>query len=136
MTHVNLKTKMLLGAALFSIGFCGMAGNAFAEHHEDPKEDAVIEQSAPEELKKTVSLINGDGTEIGKVLLTDTPNGVLLHLQAENMPAGAHSFHIHETAGCATDTEFKSAGGHLNPDEKDHGFYVDSGPHAGDHGPG
>ncbi len=133
MTRSNIKKKILLSAALLSIGCTGLSGFAVAEHHEETmSEEKNTSANEAKEIKTTVDLINIDGAKIGTVKLTDTPNGVLLLMDAENIPSGPHSFHIHETAACSTEGAFTSAGGHLNPDEKDHGFYVDNGPHAGD----
>lgn len=133
MTRTNSKIKMLLSATILSISSFAIAGHALAEHHEkDMNKVEETTEVAAQELKKTIDLINMEGTTIGSVTLTDTPNGVLLLLEGKNMPEGALSFHIHETAACATDGQFTSAGGHLNPDDKEHGFYVDNGPHAGD----
>ena len=47
---------------------------------------------------------------------------------------GTHGVHIHETGQCdpAGETPFASAGGHLNPDGREHGLDNPNGPHAGD----
>jgi Cu-Zn family superoxide dismutase len=39
--------------------------------------------------------------------------------------------HIHESGTCTT-PDFKSAGGHFNPDAKQHGTLNPEGPHGGD----
>ncbi|SDF41746.1 superoxide dismutase family protein [Limimaricola pyoseonensis] len=71
-----------------------------------------------------------DGTAMGTVAMTQTPNGVLLTLGITNLPEGGHSFHIHETGDCGDD--FQAAGGHFDPDGAEHGFQNEAGPHAGD----
>ncbi|KAF0676175.1 superoxide dismutase family protein [Profundibacterium mesophilum] len=78
----------------------------------------------------TASLKNDRQTEIGTVTLMQTPNGVLVKLDAQGLPAGAHGFHIHETGSCSPD--FAAAGDHFNPDGAEHGFENEAGPHAGD----
>jgi Cu-Zn family superoxide dismutase len=40
--------------------------------------------------------------------------------------------HIHQTGACDPATGFKSAGDHYVPRDAEHGFQVESGPHAGD----
>ena len=57
--------------------------------------------------------------------------GVLILLDLTAAPSGTHAFHIHETGKCEP-PEFKSAGGHFNPDETKHGILNPEGPHAGD----
>ena len=77
------------------------------------------------------SLKNGDGKDVGSVTLTQTPNGVLLVADLTGLPAGAHGFHIHAVGKCDA-PDFKSAGGHFNPTDAEHGHLVEGGPHAGD----
>jgi Cu-Zn family superoxide dismutase len=72
-----------------------------------------------------------DGKEVGTVDLTDTPNGVLMHLDLTAVPPGDHGFHVHAIGKCEP-PDFKSAGGHFNPDETKHGLMTADGPHAGD----
>ena len=45
---------------------------------------------------------------------------------------GFHAIHIHEKARCEGD--FKSAGGHFNPDNKPHGHPIERKHHVGDLG--
>ena len=78
----------------------------------------------------TANLMGPDGAEMGSVMLTQTPAGVLVSLDATGLPAGAHGFHIHQTGACTPD--FAAAGDHFNPEDAEHGYMNDAGPHAGD----
>jgi Cu-Zn family superoxide dismutase len=78
----------------------------------------------------TVEMQHADGSSAGTVTITPTPNGLLLAADLANLGDGERSFHIHETGLCEGD--FTSAGGHYNPTDKEHGFKVENGPHAGD----
>jgi Cu-Zn family superoxide dismutase len=76
-------------------------------------------------------LIDSQGQEVGKATLEQTDKGVKINLTVKNMPPGEHAFHIHEKAMCDA-PDFKSAGGHFNPFNKEHGLDNPKGPHAGD----
>jgi Cu-Zn family superoxide dismutase len=79
----------------------------------------------------TAILKDPDGKEVGKVTLTAVPTGVLLDADLTALPPGDHAFHIHEFGKCET-PDFKSAGGHFNPEEDEHGLMNKAGPHSGD----
>ena len=79
----------------------------------------------------TAVLKDADGKDLGKVTLIAVPTGVLLALDLTDMPPGDHGFHIHGIGKCDT-PDFKSAGGHFNPEEDEHGILNEAGPHAGD----
>jgi Cu-Zn family superoxide dismutase len=81
--------------------------------------------------KATAVLRDAEGNEVGAVALTQVPSGVLLDVNLTAVPPGDHAFHIHETGKCEA-PDFKSAGGHFNPEEDEHGLMNPEGPHAGD----
>jgi Cu-Zn family superoxide dismutase len=76
-------------------------------------------------------LKDAQGNEVGKATLTTTPSGVLISLDLTAIPPGEHAFHIHAVGKCEP-PDFKSAGGHFNPDSTKHGLMNPEGPHAGD----
>lgn len=111
--------------------------NTEQENHQDQENPGVETlaskeaKEAKEELIKEVTLQNTEGETIGEAILTQMVNGVLITLDASNLPPGVHGFHIHEKGICEPPT-FESAGGHFNPTNSKHGFDHPEGPHAGD----
>jgi superoxide dismutase, Cu-Zn family len=79
----------------------------------------------------TVPLKDANGAEVGQVELTEHNKAVTMSVMLHNLPAGQHAIHVHAGAAC-TAPDFASAGGHLNPDSKHHGYENPDGHHAGD----
>ncbi len=80
---------------------------------------------------KVVNLQNGQGKAVGTATLTPADQGVSIKLNVHDLTPGDHGIHVHQTAKC-DGPDFKSAGGHFNPDGKKHGLESPDGPHAGD----
>jgi Cu-Zn family superoxide dismutase len=78
-----------------------------------------------------VDFKTSDGQDAGSALLTPAGNGVKVKLDLKGLPEGEHAIHVHVSAKC-DGPDFKTAGGHLNPDSKEHGTKNPKGPHAGD----
>ncbi len=81
----------------------------------------------------TAEFVNREGQAIGTATLTESPHGVLIQLELENLPPGPHAIHIHGIGTCEDhDHGFTDSGGHLNPDGREHGLMNPAGPDAGD----
>ena len=87
-------------------------------------------QGASAAEQASAAMMNANGESVGTVSLSETPHGTLLHATLENLPAGAHAFHVHAVGVC--ESPFKSAGGHYNPAGAKHGIGSADGMHAGD----
>lgn len=75
-------------------------------------------------------LVNADGESVGKVAFHQAPRGVLLTVDAHNLPPGAHGIHLHTVGHCAPD--FTAAKGHVNTTQRKHGLLNPDGPDSGD----
>ncbi len=80
--------------------------------------------------KPYVELVNVEGAVIGGALLSEEADGVKIVIKASKLTPGLHGFHIHSQQ--FTGSDFKSAAGHFNPEEKKHGLHNPEGHHLGD----
>ena len=89
---------------------------------------AIPSQSA---AKTKVELKDAQGKGVGDVVISDEGPGVALELNLHDLTPGEHGIHFHQVPKCEG-PDFKSAGGHFNPEAKKHGFDSPDGHHAGD----
>lgn len=89
---------------------------------------AVTSSSA---AKTKVELKDAQGKSVGNIVIWDQGSGVGLELHLHDLAPGEHGIHFHQVPRCDA-PDFKSAGGHFNPEGKKHGFDSPEGHHAGD----
>ncbi|MDX3973118.1 superoxide dismutase family protein [Shinella sp.] len=96
----------------------GFASPAFAQQVKDTAQANFVDRS---------------GKETGRAQITAGDDGVLFEVEISGLePRKWVALHIHETGTCDHAGGHESAGGHFNPDGKEHGFVAANGPHAGD----
>ena len=132
---MQLRTWLMTGAFLFgtTLAHDAVAKKPKKEATPPPAPAASAPPPAPAAPKAEVAkaeLKLADGRKVGDITLEQTPNGVVVSGELENLPPGTHAFHIHEVGKC--EAPFKTAGGHFNPEGHKHGIKAEGGKHAGD----
>jgi superoxide dismutase, Cu-Zn family len=100
---------------LAALTLCLLAVPAFAK----PKEALVI------------PIKTSTGEDAGTATFKQGKNKLTIKLDLKNLPVGQHAVHIHAKPLCDA-PDFKTAGGHFNPESKQHGTLNPLGHHAGD----
>ena len=78
-----------------------------------------------------IELKNGKGESVGWATLSEKPDAMNIVVEVSKLSPGKHGIHIHGQGMC-DGPDFKSAGGHFNPESKKHGLLNSEGPHEGD----
>lgn len=94
----------------------------------DENEDVVFPLETADAI---ANLIANDRTALGIAYLKQGPNGVIIRIEATDLPAGWHGIHLHSIADCSSE-DFTSTGGHINPDSREHGLLNANGPDSAD----
>jgi superoxide dismutase, Cu-Zn family len=87
------------------------------------------------EITEAVAVIHpvGKSGVHGTVHFVKQEGGIKVVADIQGLTPGKHGFHVHEFGDC-TAVDASSAGGHFNPDMKQHGAPTDMDRHVGDLG--
>lgn len=125
--------KTLLALGLATLGVCAVANAAESGHrHAVPAVDGLAVDV------QLLDPVNGN-RPAGKVVITESPYGLVFMPELKGLSAGLHGFHIHENPSCDPKekdgklTAGLAAGGHWNPTKAEgHGYPWSDASHLGD----
>jgi len=76
-------------------------------------------------------IMDADGDVIGAAMLTQRKDEVRVFAWTKGLTPGKHGIHIH-AVGLCDPAAFATAGGHFNPEARQHGLENPAGAHGGD----
>jgi superoxide dismutase, Cu-Zn family len=85
----------------------------------------------PKEAPLVIPIKTSTGEDAGTATFQQGKKNLTIKLDLKNLPVGQHAVHIHAKPACDA-PDFKSAGPHFNPENKQHGTLNPMGHHAGD----
>ncbi|HEU0311404.1 MAG TPA: superoxide dismutase family protein [Sphingomicrobium sp.] len=92
---------------------------------------ATPDELGPSGDAPSIPLINSAGASTGAVQAEMRPGGTYLRIAVEGLSPGDHGLHLHAVGRC-DGPDFKNAGGHWNPEGRQHGHLNPAGQHKGD----
>jgi Cu-Zn family superoxide dismutase len=119
---ISTKTARIFGALIIPALLAGAIATAGPARAQSGNQGAIAE------------LKDAQGQVVGKAILSPVTSGVNMQLEVKGFTgaaSGDHGIHLHAVGKCES-AEFKSAGGHFNPESKKHGLNSPEGHHAGD----
>lgn len=88
--------------------------------------------SAADHTSAFGTVINNQGTVIGKALFKQVDEGVEVSLLVHSLTPGKRGIHLHEHGTCEDLDAFKMSGGHIQHETHQHGLDNEHGPDGGD----
>ena len=117
--------------ALLALAGIAIVLSACGKKSSTPVADAVL---APAEWAGIAArLVGPKGEQRGEVVVADAPSGVLMRVRVSGLTPGWHGIHLHMVADCSDMAAgFKESGGHVDPENHEHGLENAAGSERGD----
>lgn len=126
--------KLLIITMCSAILFSGCARNGENPDGDNAQSGMLVELAPVGGADAAGKFIDRNGKETGRIVFSDAPNaGVLLRVDLKGLNEGWHAIHFHNVGDCSDYADgFQLSGGHIDPDERQHGLMNDEGPERAD----
>lgn len=132
MFNASLLTAVLAGIATLAVAGC-------REAPREPIGGPTVSLAggpavtAPPPVRVAIAHLRSGAGASGSVAFVERGDSLVLYADVRGLEPGAHGFHIHVAGDCRA-PDFKSAGGHFDPEGVEHGAPGSPVHHAGDLG--
>lgn len=129
-------SSLLCALGLIGLAACGQAAPTEKDAASPAGAPAEPEAAAPSHAidygaRARARLVGPDGARIGDVWAWQGHGGVLVQIEARELPPGPHGVHFHAIGNCEDAGVYQQSGGHIGKDDGPHGLLHPSGPHRG-----
>jgi Cu-Zn family superoxide dismutase len=131
--------RAIFSLPVLALALAGLAACGKKEAAPSPESAAPpAEQAAPIADPSTwtdasADFIGPNGEAMGTVEFRDALGGVVMRLDMTGLAPGWHGIHLHVVGDCTDGAiGFKASGGHINPDNVEHGLLNPAGAHRAD----
>ena len=123
----------LVAALLAGLAWPALAQDAKEAPKEPTPPPAKAEAAAAPQTYES-AITNGKGESIGKILIRDGANSLVMRVMigAGGLPPGWHGIHFHAVGDCSDTEKFEKSKAHVNHDQSKHGLLNPDGPDEGD----
>lgn len=125
MPRISVRSVIAFSSAL-ALTACGGG--------EKPGTDPLLEELAPAGWADAAApIVDRTGETVGHVIFTNGTGGVLLRVDLGGLSQGWHGIHLHQKGDCSDGADgFKVSGGHVDPDDHEHGLLNPQGSERAD----
>jgi len=132
----NFRRLPLAALALLTLAACGKKDAATAPEAQAPAPQEIAPApsfSSADWTDASADFVNPAGETVGRIEFKDGLGGVLMRINISGLTPGWHGIHLHMIADCSDGADgFKASGGHINPDNSEHGLLNPNGAHRAD----
>ncbi|RHW18923.1 superoxide dismutase family protein [Sphingomonas gilva] len=122
-----MRTLVFAAASALTLAAC----NAQPAENAAAANDTAANNTTAAAPGARADVAMADATPAGAATIKEEDGGLKVSFMGQRLPIGPHAVHIHTTGKC-DGPDFQSAGGHWNPENKQHGTENPAGPHKGD----
>jgi superoxide dismutase, Cu-Zn family len=137
MKHPRSMTAIVYISSMIALGACASSQQSSeppATPEAAPAESAGATGESADGKTVHATFESKSGSQLaGTATLTETADGVKVHVELDNVPPGEHGAHVHEKGDCSA-PDGSSAGGHFNPASNPHALPDNTPRHLGDLG--